>query len=53
MFRYERPQKGRRRQFHQVGVELLGVAGTQADIDVIALAQHFLSALQMDHTIIS
>ena len=51
MFRYERPQKGRRRQFNQVGVELLGVAGNQADIDIIALAQHFLSALGMDHVI--
>ncbi len=51
MFRYERPQKGRRRQFHQVGVELLGVAGTQADIEVIALAQHFLSTLGMDNAI--
>ena len=51
MFRYERPQKGRRRQFHQVGVELLGVAGSHADIDVIALAHHFLSALGLDHII--
>ena len=30
MFRYERPQKGRQRQFHQIGVELLGVAGPPA-----------------------
>jgi len=36
-FRYERPQKGRFRQFHQIGVELLGVATPQADIEVIAL----------------
>src|ERR687889_2215076 len=36
MFRYERPQKGRFRQFHQIGVELLGVAQPQADIEVIA-----------------
>src|SRR6476646_6776238 len=35
MFRYERPQKGRFRQFHQIGVELLGVAQPQADIEVI------------------
>jgi len=34
MFRYERPQKGRFRQFHQIGVELLGVATPQADIEV-------------------
>ncbi len=45
MFRYERPQKGRQRQFHQVGVEVLGVPGPQADVEVIALAADFLSAL--------
>jgi histidyl-tRNA synthetase len=45
MFRHERPQKGRLRQFHQVGVELLGVAGPQGDIEVLALAAHFLAAL--------
>lgn len=45
MFRYERPQKGRQRQFHQVGIELLGVDHPQADIDVIALGAHFLEAL--------
>ena len=45
MFRHERPQKGRLRQFHQVGVELLGVAGPQGDIEVLALAAHFLKAL--------
>jgi len=48
MFRYERPQKGRQRQFHQVGVELLGVAGPQADIEVIALAADFLRDLGVD-----
>ena len=45
MFRHERPQKGRLRQFHQVGVELLGVAGPQGDIEVLALGHHFLQAL--------
>ncbi|MBU0725162.1 MAG: histidine--tRNA ligase [Alphaproteobacteria bacterium] len=45
MFRYERPQKGRLRQFHQIGVELLGVAGPQADVDVLATGQHILEAL--------
>ncbi|MEX2451466.1 MAG: histidine--tRNA ligase [Rhodospirillales bacterium] len=45
MFRYERPQKGRQRQFNQIGVELLGVADPQADIDVIALGAHILDAL--------
>src|SRR5213082_1854738 len=45
MFRYERPQKGRFRQFHQIGVELIGVAQPQADIEVIALGQRILKAL--------
>ena len=35
MFRAERPQKGRRRQFHQVGVEVFGPAGPYQDIEVI------------------
>ena len=37
MFRYERPQKGRLRQFHQIGVELIGAAEPLADVEVIAL----------------
>jgi histidyl-tRNA synthetase len=45
MFRYERPQKGRFRQVHQIGVELLGVATPQADIEVIALGQRILQEL--------
>jgi histidyl-tRNA synthetase len=45
MFRYERPQKGRQRQFHQIGVELLGVAQPLADIEVIVLGQRILEAL--------
>lgn len=45
MFRHERPQKGRLRQFHQVGVELLGVESPLADIEVIALAWRVLSEL--------
>jgi histidyl-tRNA synthetase len=45
MFRYERPQKGRFRQFHQIGVELIGAAQPQADIEVIALGQRILNAL--------
>jgi histidyl-tRNA synthetase len=45
MFRYERPQKGRFRQFHQIGVELIGVPQPQADIEVIALGADILSAL--------
>jgi histidyl-tRNA synthetase len=45
MFRYERPQKGRYRQFHQIGVELLGPSQPQADIEVIALGAEVLDAL--------
>ncbi|MBN1283238.1 MAG: histidine--tRNA ligase [Proteobacteria bacterium] len=45
MFRRERPQKGRQRQFHQIGVELFGVAGPLADAEVIAMFDHFLREL--------
>jgi histidyl-tRNA synthetase len=45
MFRHERPQKGRYRQFHQIDVELLGVEGPLADIEVITMGAHILDAL--------
>jgi len=45
MYRYERPQKGRLREFHQVGIELLGVAEPLADIEIISLASDFLTEL--------
>lgn len=45
MFRYERPQKGRLRQFHQIGVEIVGVAQPLADVEVIALGARVLAAL--------
>ena len=45
MFRYERPQKGRMRQFHQVGVEYLGPDHSLADAEVIACGARFLAAL--------
>jgi histidyl-tRNA synthetase len=45
MFRYERPQKGRFRQFHQIGVELIGVAQPQADVEVIATGARILDEL--------
>ncbi len=48
MFRYERPQKGRYRQFHQIGVELLGVDTPQADIEVISVGAHILDKLELD-----
>ncbi len=45
MFRYERPQKGRQRQFHQIDVELLGVPQPLGDVEIIVLAAHILEAL--------
>ena len=45
MFRYERPQAGRQRQFHQIGVECLGVSSARSDVEVIALAWDLLAAL--------
>ena len=45
MFRYERPQAGRQRQFHQIGVECLGVADPRSDVEVIALAWDLLADL--------
>ncbi len=48
MFRYERPQKGRQRQFHQCGVELLGAASPYADVECLAVAYQFLKKLKVD-----
>ena len=45
MFRYERPQKGRLRQFHQIGIELIGVTEPLADVEVIAAGARILAAL--------
>ncbi len=45
MFRYERPQAGRQRQFHQLGVEVLGSNNPRADVEVIAIATNILQAL--------
>ncbi|MGE0805485.1 MAG: histidine--tRNA ligase [Burkholderiaceae bacterium] len=47
MFRHERPQKGRYRQFHQVGAEALGLAGPDADAEVILLCQRLWDELQL------
>src|SRR3989344_1600714 len=51
MFRYERPQKGRMRQFHQVGVEPIGEAHPLADAECIAMGAHFLRELNLSGTI--
>ncbi len=45
MFRYERPQKGRYRQFYQIGVELLGVEKPQADLECLSLGYQVMKAL--------
>ncbi|MFP4338610.1 MAG: histidine--tRNA ligase [Halothece sp.] len=45
MFRYERPQAGRQRQFHQIGLELIGSPSPLADVETIALATDILNTL--------
>ena len=45
MFRYERPQKGRYRQFHQIGAELIGVSEPLGDAETITLGRDILAAL--------
>ena len=48
MFRYERPQKGRQRQFHQLGVEAFGVASPDQDAELIALCRQLWRRLGVD-----
>ncbi len=45
MFRYERPQAGRQRQFHQLGVEVLGSPDPRADVEAVAIATDILQTL--------
>ena len=52
MFRYERPQAGRQRQFHQVGVEMFGCAEASADAEVINLAVKYLNELGLNDLVI-
>ena len=47
MFRYERPQKGRLRQFNQFGIELLGIDNVFGDVEVINLGYNFLKKLKL------
>jgi len=47
MFRYERPQKGRLRQFHQAGVELLGDETPYAELEVLTLMSYLLDTLEI------
>ncbi|MDU2065130.1 MAG: histidine--tRNA ligase [Sporomusaceae bacterium] len=48
MFRYDRPQAGRLRQFHQFGIEAIGAAGPLVDAEIIALAVQFFRRLGLD-----
>ena len=52
LFRYERPQKGRYRQFHQLDAEVLGAAEPAADVEVIALAAQVLSELGLSDKVV-
>ena len=47
MFRYERPQKGRLRQFHQIGCEFFGEASAYAELEMIQMAVSFLKELKI------
>jgi histidyl-tRNA synthetase len=49
MFRYERPQKGRYRQFHQIGVEAIGVDDPMIDAQVLAMLCHYFEAVGIDN----
>lgn len=48
MFRYERPQKGRYRQFHQIGAEAIGVDDPMMDAQVLAMLCHYFEAVGID-----
>ena len=48
LFRYERPQKGRFRQFHQINAEVLGAAEPQADVELLAMADQLLRELGIE-----
>ncbi|MEE8230919.1 MAG: histidine--tRNA ligase [Qipengyuania citrea] len=45
LFRYERPQKGRYRQFHQIDAEIIGAGEPQADVELLAMADQLLKEL--------
>jgi histidyl-tRNA synthetase len=48
MFRYERPQKGRYRQFHQIGAEIIGIDDPRIDAQVLAMLSHYFDAVGID-----
>lgn len=47
LFRYERPQKGRYRQFHQIDAEIIGAGEPHADVELLVMADHVLRALSI------
>ena len=49
MFRYDRPQAGRYRQFHQFGLEIFGAASAAADAEIITFCYHFFKSLQIEN----
>ena len=51
-FRYERPQKGRFREFHQLDAEIIGASEPQADVELLALADQLLKELGIEGTIL-
>ncbi|MEB3416508.1 histidine--tRNA ligase [Alteriqipengyuania sp. WL0013] len=48
LFRYERPQKGRYRQFHQIDAEIIGAAEPQADVELLAMADQLLKEVGIE-----
>ena len=51
MFRHERPQKGRQRQFHQIGVEAFGLTGPDIDAELLLLTARLWKTLKIDHVV--
>ena len=51
-FRYEQPQKGRYREFHQLDAEIIGAAEPQADVEILALADQLLKELRIEGAIL-
>nr|YP_009297233.1 histidine-tRNA synthetase [Porphyridium sordidum]AOM66576.1 histidine-tRNA synthetase [Porphyridium sordidum] len=49
MFRYERPQSGRQRQFHQLGIECIGSDDARADFEIISIAWNLFCSLKIDN----
>lgn len=50
VFRYERPQKGRYRQFHQIDAEVIGAAEPEADVELLSLAINCWNLLGLSNT---